>query len=266
MVFNHKIDPILLDLGRFQIRYYGLFIVIGILLCMLTWRLLLKSDKVKFEIFYDLLVWLIIGGTIGARLGHVFFYEWDYYAKNLFEIIMIQKGGLSSHGMTLGLIAAFLIFGKVKKIKIKDFIDLVIVPIPILIFFIRMANFINSEIIGRPTNSNYGVRFYLAEENPIPRHPSQIYEALIGLAIFAVNILVYKYFVGKKKIPYLTFNIFIFVYFTSRFFVEYFKEYQVLDPTSPFTMGQYLSIPFIIFSISFFVYIFYKKKKIKDQD
>lgn len=261
MVFDHQINPVLFEIGRFEIRYYGLFIVLGILLCMLTWKLLLRSDKVKFEIFYDLLIYLIIGGTIGARLGHVFFYEWTYYFRNLAEIIMIHRGGLSSHGLTLGLIASFFLFAWIKKIKIKDFIDLVIVPIPILIFFIRMANFINSEIIGRPTNAEYGVRFYLIEENPILRHPSQIYEALIGLIIFGVNILAYRYFVVKRKIPYITLSIFLFLYFGSRFLVEYFKEYQTLDPSNLLTMGQYLSIPFMILSISLAVHIFSRRKQ-----
>jgi len=261
MIFDHRIDPILVSLGPFTVRYYGLLIVFGILVSLLSWRLLLKNDKEKFTVLFDLLVWLIIGGTIGARLGHVFFYEWSYYSHNLLEILMIHRGGLSSHGLTIGLAITFILFIQIKHIKIRDYIDLVIIPIPLLVVCIRLANFINSEIVGRVTGGEWGVRFHLFERSAVLRHPSQLYEAFLGLFIFVVVLFSYKYFTVKKKIPYVTFSLFIFLYFTTRFLVEFFKEYQTLSASSPLTMGQYLSIPFIVISLVFFVLIYMQSNK-----
>ena len=249
MIFDHYLNPILLTVGPFSVRYYGLFIVLGILSCLLLWRVLLKNNKAKFEVLFDLLVWLIVGGVIGARLGHIIFYELSYYLANPLEIIMIHRGGLSSHGLTIGLVITFFLFVRIKKIQVKQILDLVILPLPILIFLIRCANFLNSEIVGRATGGEWGVRFYAFEASPILRHPSQLYEAMLGILILPVILWSYSHFNLKKKQPYITFWLFIALYFGSRFVVEYLKEYQTLEPGSYLTMGQYLSIPFVVIAI-----------------
>lgn len=260
MIFDHYIDPVLFTLGPLSVRYYGLFVVIATLLTILLWKYLLKDDKKKFDTLFDLLIWLIVGGVIGARLGHVFFYEWEYYSQNLVQILFIQNGGLASHGLTIGFVISFLLFVKVKKIKAEDYVDIVSLGIPFVVIFVRLANFLNSEIVGRPTNADWGVRFHLFEKDAILRHPSQLYEAGLGLLILGITIWAYKYFNEKKKIPFVTFNIFLFLYFATRFLVEYIKEYQTLSPDSVLTMGQWLSIPPVLFAIGFFVYL-YKKNK-----
>ena len=137
MIFNHYIDPVLFSIGPLSIRYYGLFVVIAILLALFSWKKILKNDVKKFETLFDLLVWLIIGGTIGARLGHVFFYEWGYYSHRLIEIFFIQNGGLASHGLTIGFVVSFFLFIKIRKLKISDYVDVVALGIPFIIIFVR---------------------------------------------------------------------------------------------------------------------------------
>lgn len=261
MIFDHYIDPVLFTLGPLPIRYYGLFVVLAILLSLGVWWFLLREDKEKFDTLFDLLVWLVVGGTIGARLGHVFFYEWEYYSQNLWQIFMIQNGGLASHGLTIGFIIAFFAFVKYKKIRISDYIDIVALGIPFIVIFVRLANFLNSEIVGRPTGGEWGVRFHLFEKDAILRHPTQLYEAALGLGILLIGLWSYHFFYKKRNIPFVSFNIFLFLYFATRFLVEYLKEYQTLDPSSVLTMGQYLSILPVLFSVGFFVYLWREQIK-----
>lgn len=259
MIFNHYIDPVLFSIGPLSIRYYGLFVVIAIILALFTWRQVLKKDIQKFETLFDLLVWLIIGGTIGARLGHVFFYEWEYYSQRLVEIFFIQNGGLASHGLTIGFVVSFFLFIKIRTLKISDYIDLVALGIPFIIIFVRLANFLNSEIVGRTTGGEWGVAFHLFEREAVLRHPTQLYEAVLGFMILILGFWSYKYFYVQKKIPYLAANIFVFTYFSSRFFIEFLKEYQTLDSNSFLTMGQYLSIVPVCASLYFFWHIYTRK-------
>lgn len=256
MTFDHYISPILLTIpklqvgsfmfGPLEIRYYGVFVVIALILGIITWKKILNNNQQKFDQLFDLMTWMIVGGTIGARLGHVFFYEWDYYAQNLTEILKIYNGGLASHGLTIGLATTFFIYLKIKKIKASELIDLAIIPVPFIVIFVRLANFLNSEIVGRPTGGEWGVRFHFFERDAVLRHPSQLYEALLGVIVLILVIWSYRKFNQKLHKPFVTFSIFLLSYFSTRFLVEFFKEYQTLNPSNPFTMGQYLSIPLII--------------------
>lgn len=203
----------------------------------------------------DLCLYLIIGGLIGARLGEVLFYEPVFYFTHPLEIFFINHGGLSSHGMTLGLIISFLIFTKTKKLPWKKVADLIVPAIPLLAFFIRIGNYTNSEIMGRVTTMPWGVFYPLAESIPQLRHPIQLYEAGVLLIIFFLMYFLEKKYCNKWK-PFTLANTFILTYFGSRFFLEFFKaEYST---ALRITMGQILSIPFILFSIG---YIFWIKKK-----
>lgn len=273
MIFDHYINPILatipkleigdVGIGPIEIRYYGVFVVIALILGIAAWKWLLKNNQEKFDQLFDLMTWMIVGGTIGARLGHVFFYEWDYYSQNLGEILKIYNGGLASHGLTIGLALTFFIYIKVKKIKASELIDLAIIPVPFVVIFVRLANFINSEIVGRPTKGDWGVKYHFFEKDAIPRHPSQLYEALLGLAVLALVIWSYKKYNQKLKKPYVTFSIFLLSYFTTRFLVEFFKEYQTLSPSNPLTMGQYLSIPLMVIG-GYLLYWSLNRKQNKD--
>lgn len=246
----NNINPIIFEYSFISIRWYGLFLVLGIILSLLIIVKLFKKNKLPKELAYDLVVWLTVGGLIGARLGHIVFYNLKYFLTNPVEIIMINHGGLSSHGMTIGLILAFFIFTKIKKLDWRKIIDLIVIPIPLLAAFIRLGNFFNSEIVGRPTDLPWGVYFPRFELEPILRHPSQIYESLIALSIFIFIYFIYKKYGNKLPQLFLT-NTFILLYFSTRFLVEFVKEYPLYFGL---TTGQWLSIPFVLLSIGWIVY------------
>lgn len=268
---TNTLNPILLNWGIINIRWYGLFLALGVILAVWIIYKLFKQKNYPTNLALDLCTWLIIGGLIGARLGEILFYEPAYYFSHPLEIIFINHGGLSSHGMTIGLLLTLLLFSKinhhtktdpsdnfgvvVKKISIKEYLDILIIPIPLLAMFIRLGNFFNSEIVGRATSLSWGAYFPRYEINPILRHPTQLYEAIISLSLFISIYLIYQ---KKKSLPNLfIFHLFLILYFGSRFLIEFTKEYQT-SWEGFLTAGQWLSIPFVLWSI----YWFLKNKKI----
>lgn len=250
-MFVNTIDPILFHIGPFGVRYYGLFLALGVILSALILKKLFAQKGESIELMLDMITWLIIGGFIGARFGHVFFYRAEYFLQNPIEILFVHHGGLASHGMTIGLLITTWIYGKAKRIEWKNYLDMLIIPIPLIAALIRLGNFTNSEIVGRPTDGSWGVLFPLFEKNPILRHPSQLYEAGVALCIFFILLWMYKKY-GSKVKPYFLTHLFIFLYFATRFTIEFFKEPHKLPPDAPLTMGQWLSLPFIIYSLWWF--------------
>lgn len=243
MLINN-INPILLDLYFIQIRWYGLFLGIGVFLGILVLTKLFKKRGLDPDQALSIGTWLTVGGLIGARIGHILFYNLDYYISNPIEIIMINHGGLSSHGMALGLIASFTIYTWRAKLDWRKLIDLLVIPIPLIAGFIRIGNFFNSEIVGRASDLPWAVQFPLFELNPISRHPSQIYEALIAFTIFGLLLWLHG---RSKRADLMLTHLFILLYFSSRLLIEFTKEYHTLE--AGLTMGQWLSLPFIIISI-----------------
>jgi len=197
----------------------------------------------------DLLVYMMIGTVIGARLGHVFFYGFDYYMSNPIEIFKVWEGGLASHGAAIGVLIALHFFVKHKKhYNYLWLVDRVVITIALAAFFIRMGNLFNSEIIGKPTDVPWAFIFSKYVDK-IPRHPTQLYEALAYLLLFFV---IYKiYMVNKEKTqPGYLFGIFLSWIFGFRIFVEQFKENQEsFENEMILNMGQILSIPLVIFGI-----------------
>ncbi len=258
-MFTNYISTILLSLGPLTIRWYGLFLAIGVLCSVLIIVRLFKQNNLKPQDAVDLCIWLIIGGLIGARLGEVLFYEPAFYFSHPLKILFINHGGLSSHGMTLGLLLTFWLWvthltpapspckgeGNWKRMA-----DLLVIAIPLLAAFIRLGNFFNSEIVGKPTNLPWGVKFPLYETSPVFRHPSQLYESLISLSLFISLYFIYKKY-GSKLPPLFLTHFFLLLYFSSRFFVEFLKaDYQT---SLGLTMGQILSVPFICWSAIWFI-------------
>lgn len=258
-MFTNLINPILFQYSFISIRWYGLFLAIGVGLSVWIIYKLFKQKNLPTNLALDLCTWLIIGGLIGARLGEILFYEPYFYLTHPLEIIFINHGGLSSHGMTIGLLITFFLFLKFKKSPLtggcrgvlswKDILDIVVIPIPLLAGFIRLGNFFNSEIVGKATSLPWAVQFPLYESNPILRHPSQIYEAIIAITIYYLLFIIYKKYSPKLQ-PLFIFHLFLFLYFTSRFAIEFVKEYPL---HFGLTTGQWLSIPFIIWSIYWFI-------------
>lgn len=251
--FLHNIDPILLDLGPVQIRWYGLFFVIGLILAYSIVRHVFKREKLNLEHLDSLVFWLFLGMLIGARLGHVFFYHAGYYLSEPFQILKIWEGGLSSHGAAIGVFIAYLIWIKINKAKFTRYADLLILGMPLTAGCVRIGNFFNSEIIGIPTSGSWGVIFQRIGET-IPRHPSQLYESLLSFAIFIILYATYKKLPTKKRPQLFLFFLYIGLYFLTRFGVEFWKEHHTLAPDAFLSMGQWLSVIPVLIAASYFVY------------
>jgi len=220
----------------------------------------------------DRLTWfLIIGTIIGARLGHVFFYDWPYYEAHPWEILMIRKGGLASHGGTLGVLISLLLFFRWNRkhmvgLSLISLFDLLAIPTSFAVFCIRLGNFFNQEILGYETHLPWAVIFGHPAEavRPLPRHPTQLYEGAVYLATFCLLYILWK-IKGKTLKPGTLSGIFFILVFGSRFFIEFLKLPQSMVINESFLqMGQYLSIPFIFLGIALLVYP--KKQKSEDKD
>jgi prolipoprotein diacylglyceryl transferase len=258
-MFYHNISPILIEIGPLTIRWYGLIFAIGLLLAYFFMQWIYKREKFDLNHLDSVTLFLFIGMFIGARLGHVFFYEASYYLSDPIEILKVWKGGLSSHGAALGVLVAYLIWLKVYKVKFSKYVDYLVIGFPIVSTCVRIANFFNSEIIGRPTSGSWGVVFQRLGED-FPRYPSQLYEAGLSLLIFIVLFLVYKNY--QNKLPtYFNLFFYIFLYFSTRFIVEFWKERHAIPDSFPLSMGQILSILPVLIAIGYFIYLFKRSLK-----
>ena len=174
-MFINNFDPVAFQIISLEIRWYSLAYIIGILLGWAYCKKKLIKDQHILNLFDDYITYLIIGVILGGRLGYTLFYNLRYYLENPFEILMVWNGGMSFHGGLIGVIIATLLFSRKHKVNQFIFLDLVALSAPIGIFFGRIANFINSELIGRETDLPWSVQFILIDN--IKRHPSQLYEA-----------------------------------------------------------------------------------------
>lgn len=256
-MFTNNIDPVIFQYGFISVRWYGIFLVLGILASVFVLLKLFKKFGLSSDQTLDLVIWLIIGGLLGARIGEVLFYEPLYYFQNPLEIFFINHGGLSSHGMTLSLLLVWFFYCYRKKLNFLSVADILVVVVPLLASFIRLGNFFNSEIIGRATSMPWGVYFLRAEEWPILRHPTVLYESVATLIIFVLLYFIYQKY-SKVWPAGLIFNLFLFIYFSVRFCLEFFKEYQT-SWEGYLTVGQWLSLPFILFAVGWLFYRLVKK-------
>ena len=255
-MFINNFDPVAINFFSLEIRWYSLSYIFGILFAWIYCRKFLIKDEKTLNLFDDLLSYLIIGIILGGRIGYVLFYNLSYYSKNLLEVFMIWKGGMSFHGGLLGVIAATYIFSKKKNIKTFVFLDLISMSAPIGIFMGRIANFINSELYGRETNLFWSVKFKKIDDTF--RHPSQIYEAIFeGVILFILlNFIFRKQF---YKSPGLISALFLIFYSLFRFFIEFTREpdFQIGYILFNLTLGQFLSFLFFMFGL----FLFYKKNE-----
>lgn len=250
-----NIDPIIFEIGKIQIRYYGLLWGLGIYLAYVLAKKIFLNEKEDIKLLDPLLFACMIGGIVGARLGHVIFYQSELFSEDFFSVFLpfsFKNGveftgfaGLASHGGAAGVIIG-LIWYKFKK-STHSFLwilDKVAYPIALTGSLIRIANFMNSEIIGVPTGSDFGVIF--SQVDDLPRHPSQLYEAICYLLIFFF--LRYQYW---QKKAYLKegkmIGLFFVLVFTARFFVEFTKNSQggIEESLGLISTGQWLSLPFV---------------------
>ncbi len=242
-----EIDPIIFSIGPFAVRWYALAYIAGL---VIGWRLMVKfanhpQSKISPEQVDDFLVWATLGVILGGRLGYVLFYKPDFYLHNPIEILKVWHGGMSFHGGFIGVVSAAFLFSKKHKLPTFELADMLAIAAPIGLFFGRIANFINGELYGRISDVPWAVIF--PNGGPAPRHPSQIYEALLeGLLLFVIMILLRQTKIGQKP-GFLT-GVFFIGYALARGFVELFRQ---PDDYLGFliggaTMGQLLSIPMIV--------------------
>lgn len=246
-VITWKANPVLLEWGPVQLRWYGLLFVTGFYLGYLIMKRIFRAEGAP-ERHLDTLLFLTAGGTLlGARLGHVFFYNWTYYQDHLLEIPMIWKGGLASHGAALGLFLAFWIFARYVIGRPLFWVtDRMAITIALGGFFIRSGNLMNHEIVGIPSELPWAFVFtrYSGEVFHLARHPVQAYEALAYLGIFAF--LFYRYWRSQDaQQPGRLSGWFLALIFSARFALEYFKPEQASFDAGPLRMGQWLSLPLI---------------------
>ncbi|MEL6866010.1 MAG: prolipoprotein diacylglyceryl transferase, partial [Bacteroidota bacterium] len=258
MQFDWNIDPEMIRLfDVWSIRYYSLLFVTGLFLGLYVVKKLWLKDHWELEELDKLTIWVFIATIVGARLGHCLFYEPDYYLSRPLEIFLpfkIEGGefeftgfqGLASHGGILAVFLAIWIFSIRSKKNIYSILDKVAVGGALTAVFIRLGNFMNSEIIGKATNADYGVVFRRVDN--VLRHPSQLYEAFAYLLIFVILIAIYKN--KEKHQEGFVFGLFFTLLFIARFLIEYTKINQVaFEEGMVINMGQILSIPFMLFGI-----------------
>ena len=264
-------NPVLFQLGFFAVRWYSLMFLIGFTIGYYIIYKMFKHEGARQEWIDKLLIYVAIATIVGSRLGHVFFYQWDYYSQHPLDIIKIWEGGLASHGGTIGIIIAILLYSKYvkKKSPIWTF-DRLVVPVALVGALIRIGNLFNHEIYGHDTTLPWGFRFienlhgWMAGADPIftaPCHPTQIYEALAYLALFSLLMVMYwKYNCQERK--GLIFGVFLTWLFSARFFIEFIKNVQVeFEEGMALNMGQWLSVPFIIAGVVLIIYALSHKRE-----
>ena len=245
-------SPEIFHFGSFAVRWYGLFFALGFFFGYLIMQKFFNKEGVPIKLLDELTTYMIIGTIVGARLGHVFFYEPSWYLAHPIKILEVWEGGLASHGAAIGIIIALLIFSYVRKKPFLWVMDRIVIVTALAGFLIRMGNLMNSEIYGLPTTLPWGFEFLRSttpSEGLVPRHPTQIYEGLSYLAIFFVLWWYYYKKDGKPAYGFL-FGLFLVLVFGVRILIEFIKEPQVgFERGLTLNMGQMLSIPFVIAGI-----------------
>lgn len=284
-----------IDLGFFVIRFYSLMFVIAFGLGWYIMKNIFERENESLEKLDSLFIWIVLSTLIGARLGHVLFYDWEYYRNHLLEIFLPFRftpnfeftgyQGLASHGAAISIIIAMYYFSKnILKKPLLWILDRIVIPVSSGAIFVRMGNFFNSEIVGKETDSSFGIKFirdYFTPKDAVnathlatpkeayhaiatdpkyadlllqvpAKHPAQLYEAFCYIFVFAILFFLYWKTEAREKSGYL-FGLFLVLLFVVRFIVEYVKESQggFESALGLFSTGQWLSIPFILIGLYF---------------
>jgi len=258
-------SPELFKIGSFAVRYYSLMFVIAFMLGLFIMKKIFINDKIDVEKLDSLFMYVVLATLFGARIGHFLFYDPQFLIEKPLEVILPFRfspkfeftgfAGLASHGAAIGVIIALYFYSKkVLKKPLLFILDRIAIPVAIGGAFVRLGNLMNSEIIGKPTNSDYGFIFRRLGED-FPRHPAQLYEAISYVLIFVVVWFVYWKTDKKEKLGYI-FGLYFVLMWSARFVIEFFKEAQVDDRAAwALNTGQLLSIPLILLGL----YLMFRK-------
>ncbi len=262
---NWNTDPEIINLfGVISLRYYSVLFVTGMVFGYLIVKQLYRKENIPIENLDKLTIYIFAGTILGARLGHCLFYEPAYYFRHLHEIFLPFRWssvdgfqltgyqGLASHGGAIGVLIAIFVYCRKNHFDFLWVLDKIAIAAPVTFMFIRFGNFMNSEIIGKPTNSDFGVVFLKIDL--LPRHPTQLYEAFAYLLIFLFLIAMYQKLKETRRDGFIFGLLLIFSSF-ARFLIEFFKINQVDFENGMFlNMGQLLSIPFIMTGIGLIIW------------
>lgn len=262
-----------LDLGFYMLHYYSLMWIVAFIAGFNIMKRIYKNEGQSNESLDSLFIYSVLGIMLGARLGHVIFYQPELFKEDFFSIFLpfsFKNGfeftgfqGLASHGAAIAMIISMYLYNKkVLHKTVLWILDRVVVPVAFGAVFVRIGNFINSEIIGKPTGSDFGIVFkQLPRDMQMPRHPAQLYEAICYVFVFLI--LFYFYWKTKKSTQEgFLFGLFLVLLWSVRFFVEFVKEAQVDDrATWALNTGQWLSIPFVLLGL-YFMFVYKPKTKL----
>ncbi len=252
------VSPEIFDLGFVAPRWYGLLWALSFVFGYMLMQKFFKKEHIKVEWVDTLFTYVFIATILGARLGHVLFYERDYYFAHPWDILKIWEGGLASHGAAIGILIGLYLYARRQKCSYIWIVDRVVIVVALSGFLIRMGNLFNSEIYGHVTDMPWGFIF-VRDGQTEPHHPTQLYEALSYLAIFAYMIKYYYKKQGKTTPAYLT-GVFMLGVFGMRFLIEFIKEDQVaFEQSMSLNMGQWLSIPLVLSGV-YLIYYSFKHK------
>ncbi len=270
------INPEIVNIMGFSLRYYGIFFAGGIMLCIIILKGIFKKENISPDKLDTLTIYGVIGIFVGARLGHCLFYDPSYYFNHPLEMFLpiqlTSKGeyqftgyqGLASHGGAVGLIIALVLYSNKTQESILNTVDLIGVVAALGGCFIRLGNLMNSEMIGFSTHVPWA--FIFEREDALPRHPAQLYEAVAYLLIFFFIFYLYKTHRPQLQNGFF-FGICISLIFIARFLIEFVKERQVaFEEQMQFDLGQLLSIPFILVGLGFVIYGLMKTNRDKQEN
>ena len=252
------VSPEIIKIGPLTLRWYGLLFALGFLLGLYIVRAMFRAEKEPEEWLDQIFIYMVVGAVVGARLGHVFFYDWEYYSQHLSDIPDVWKRGLASHGGAIGIIIALWIFSaRTAKRSVLWILDRVVVPTALAGCFIRLGNLMNSEIVGTPSDAPWAflfVRAYPPELADEARHPVQLYESISYLLTFFLLYWAYWKTSAKEKLGRMFGLFLVLVLGVIRFGLEYFKTSQGGFETEfgdALSTGQLLSIPFFLVGLYF---------------
>lgn len=251
-LFVWDVHPTLFTIGPVEVRYYGLMWALGFIISAYIISNIMKREGYPEKTFDSFFWYALLSTVIGSRLGHCLFYAPGYYLTHPIEILYIHQGGMASHGAAVGLLVGLWLFSRKNKIPYIWSLDRIGILVAISGTLVRIGNFMNSEIFGRPTSLPWGVEFVLSNEwntlyKGLPCHPTQLYEALAYLIIFVVFLWLYYRKNLAQRRPGAMFGIFLIALFGIRFLIEFIKNPQEdFEVGMILNMGQLLSIPFIV--------------------
>ena len=253
-MFTNNFDPVAFSIFSLEFRWYSLAYIAGILIGWVYCKKKLIKDQKILDLFDDFITYAILGIIVGGRIGYVLFYNFEYFLNNPIEILFVWNGGMSFHGGLIGVIIASNLFSKLNKVNTFIFLDLVSLSAPIGIFFGRIANFINSELYGTPTEVPWSVKFIAVDD--INRHPSQLYEAFLeGIVLFFMLQFILKKNFAKKtgQISCL----FLVLYSFFRIITEFFRtpDLHIGYLFFNLTLGQIISAVFLSIGLTLYFYL-----------